>query len=128
MSHQMKVAAQIKNLISLKAALTELGLNFEENGMLVDYRGNNLNAVDLLVTAGGKTNRVGFKWNESAKEYELVGDFYNLNQNQKSFQDSVKQTYVKIEIASQLRAKRYSILKSKKTTEGQIIMRVRKAA
>ena len=128
MSHQMKVAAQIKSLKSLKGALTECGFSYSENGMMVDYRDNNLNSVDLLVTVGGKSNRIGFKFNDEAKEYELVGDFYNLNANQKSFKDSVKQTYVKIEITAQLRAKRFSILKAKKNAEGKIVMRVRKAA
>jgi len=128
MSHQMKVQAQIKSLNSLKAALTELGYNYEENGILVDYRDNKIGAIDVLVTAGGKTNRIGFKWDETAKEYELVGDFYQLSESQTNFQNSVKQLYVKAEIATGLKKHRFSVMQSKKQTDGSIVMRVRSRA
>ncbi len=125
MSHQMKVAIQIKSLKSLKAALTELGYSYEENRMLVNYQNKGLCVADVLVSIGGKSNRIGFKFNETIKEYELVGDFYQVDGNETEFKNSVKQLYVKTEITAGLKAKRYSILRAKKNAEGQIVMRAR---
>jgi hypothetical protein len=128
MSHQVTIKAQIKNLVTLKTALEQLGYSYEENGRLSDYQSHKLGTVDLLVSTGKHTNRVGFKLDESGEEYNLVGDFYQTGVAENKFRNAVKKTYVALEIKALVRRKRYTVIKEEQTAKGAIKIRARAMA
>lgn len=128
MSHQVKVQTQIKDKKILLETLTELGYSYTENGMLVDYRDNNLENVSILVKIGYKSNRVGFKYDSNTESYDLVGDFYSLNTNETDFRNSIKKTYVSKQVENLLRKKRYTVTDQSTTNKGGILILARQIA
>lgn len=71
MSHFSQIKTQIRNLTSLKAALTDLGIDPKpEPGEVRGYRGQTTMAQVVIEQDNGYD--VGFAWN--GKEYELVAD------------------------------------------------------
>ena len=71
MSHFSQIKTQIRNLASLQAALTDLGIDWKPGPVQVrGYRGQTLNAEVAIEQDNGYD--IGFSWN--GNEYELVAD------------------------------------------------------
>jgi Protein of unknown function (DUF1257) len=71
MSHFSQIKTQIRNLASLQAALTDLGIDWKPGPVQVrGYRGQTLNAEVAIEQENGYD--IGFSWN--GNEYELVAD------------------------------------------------------
>jgi Protein of unknown function (DUF1257) len=71
MSHFSQIKTQIRNLASLQAALTDLGIDWKPGPVEVrGYRGQTLNAEVAIEQDNGYD--IGFSWN--GNEYELVAD------------------------------------------------------
>lgn len=71
MSHFSQIKTQIRNLVSLEAALTDLGINWKPGPRTVQgYRGQTRNAEVTIEQDNGYD--LGFSWNGT--EYELVAD------------------------------------------------------
>src|SRR4028118_843495 len=71
MSHFSNIKTQIRNLVSLQAALTDLGIDWKSGPSTVrGYRGQTSTAE--VVIEQDNNYDIGFSWN--GKEYELVAD------------------------------------------------------
>ncbi|MBF2065812.1 MAG: DUF1257 domain-containing protein [Calothrix sp. C42_A2020_038] len=71
MSHFSQIKTQIRNVESLKDALTELNIDWKEGPRQVrGYRGQTHDAEITIEQDNGYD--IGFRWN--GKEYELVAD------------------------------------------------------
>lgn len=69
MSHFSQIKTQIRNVESLKDALSELGLDWKQGPREVrGYRGQKQNAEITIEQDNGYD--IGFRWN--GQEYELV--------------------------------------------------------
>ncbi|MGI8504864.1 MAG: DUF1257 domain-containing protein [Hassallia sp.] len=78
MSHFSQIKTQIRNLDSLKEALTDLGINWKPGTCEVrGYRGQTHTAEVTIEQDNGYD--IGFKWN--GLEYELVSDLQYWQQN-----------------------------------------------
>jgi hypothetical protein len=78
MSHFSTIKTKIKNLTSLKAALSDLGMDWKEGPSPVrGYQGQTTNAA--IVLEQDNNYDVGFSWN--GQEYELVADLQYWHQN-----------------------------------------------
>lgn len=92
MSHFSQIKTQIRNLESLKDALTDLGINWKEGPCEVrGYRGQTHTAEIAIEQDNGYD--VGFKQN--GKEYELVADlqYWQQNKSVEGFLRQVTQRY-----------------------------------
>ena len=71
MSHFSQIKTQIRNITSLKAALTDLGIDWKPGPREVrGYRGQTMAAEVVIEQENGYD--IGFAWN--GQEYELVAD------------------------------------------------------
>ncbi|AKG22282.1 DUF1257 domain-containing protein [Calothrix sp. 336/3] len=78
MSHFSQIKTQIRNLESLKDALSDLGVDWKQGPREVrGYRGQT-HAAEVTIEQDNGYD-VGFKWN--GKEYELVADLQYWQQN-----------------------------------------------
>ena len=73
MSHFSQIRTKIRNLSSLKAALTDLGVDWKQGPSPVrGYQGNTETADVVIEQANGYD--IGFRLNSETQEYELVAD------------------------------------------------------
>jgi hypothetical protein len=71
MSHFSNIKTQIRNLSSLKVALTDLGVEWKEGPATVKGYQGQTRTADLVIEQKNNYD-IGFSWN--GKEYELVAD------------------------------------------------------
>jgi hypothetical protein len=91
MSHFSQIKTQIRNLDSLKDALTELGIDWKPGPNQVrGYRGQTHPAEVTIEQENGCD--IGFRWN--GKEYELVADlqYWQQNLSVDAYQTVMKET------------------------------------
>lgn len=73
MSHFSQIRTKIRNLSSLKAALTDLGVDWKQGPSPVrGYQGNTETAEVVIEQSNGYD--IGFRLNPETQEYELVAD------------------------------------------------------
>jgi hypothetical protein len=92
MSHFSQIKTQLRNLTSLKAALTDLGLDWKEGPATVrGYQGQTETADVAIEQPNGYD--IGFAWN--GQEYALVTDmqFWQLNGSVDRFLKQITQRY-----------------------------------
>jgi hypothetical protein len=92
MSHFSQIKTQIRNLNSLQAALSDLGIEWKSGPQAVrGYRGLTTTADVTIEQKNGYD--IGFSWNGSA--YELVADlqFWQQNWSVDRFLNKVTQRY-----------------------------------
>ena len=92
MSHFSQIKTQLRNLTSLKAALTDLGMDWKEGPATVrGYQGQTETADVAIEQPNGYD--IGFAWN--GQEYALVTDmqFWQLNGSVDRFLKQVTQRY-----------------------------------
>ena len=93
MSHRSQVATNIVNLGFLKQSLQNLGISYYEGQELTGSYARGWSAsekmADLVLSLNGRKD-VGFKINAQGS-YDMVGDFYQLNQ--KEIQGKIEQQY-----------------------------------
>uniref|UniRef100_B8HPC2 DUF1257 domain-containing protein n=1 Tax=Cyanothece sp. (strain PCC 7425 / ATCC 29141) TaxID=395961 RepID=B8HPC2_CYAP4 len=92
MSHFSQIKTQIRNLTALKAALTDLGINWKSGPESVPgFRGEVRTAEVVIEQPNGYG--VGFSWNGA--EYELVADlqFWQQAWSVERFLNKVTQRY-----------------------------------
>jgi hypothetical protein len=78
MSHFSQIKTQIRNLESLKDALSDLGIDWKPGpGEVRGYRGQTHAAEVTIEQQNGYD--IGFRWN--GQEYELVADLQYWQQN-----------------------------------------------
>lgn len=129
MSHFTKVETKIKNLVSLKAALKDLGYEFTEAEQGVEVRGylGTKTKADLCIRAS-KTYDVGVVATETG--YQFVSDWWGvettLGKTQEEFVKQVTQRYAYHQVLSEVAKMGYTIETDEVKDDTTISLTVRK--
>lgn len=125
MSHFSQIKTQIRNLESLQAALTELGIDWKPGPRTVrGYRGQTRNAEITIEQENGYD--VGFSWN--GKEYELVADLQYWKQplSVDGFLRRVTQRYAYHTVVKETARQGFQIAEQKQQEDGSIRLLVQR--
>ena len=121
MSHFSTIKTQLKDAEPLIKALNNLGymINQEEK-FVKGYRGK-FTAVDISMNLPGET-KVGFKWDNNSKAYELVTDLdlWKFELPVERFISKVTQMYAYETIISKTKEDGYQIVEQKNQNDGSI--------
>ena len=119
MSHFSQIKTQIRNLNSLQAALTDLGIDWKSGSKTVrGYRGQTRNAEISIEQDNGYD--VGFSWN--GKEYELVADlqYWQQSWSVEGFLRQVTQRYAYHTVVNETARQGFHIAEQKQNQDGSI--------
>ena len=119
MSHFSQIKTQIRNLNSLQAALTDLGIDWKSGSKTVrGYRGQTRNAEITIEQENGYD--VGFSWN--GKEYELVADmqYWQQSWSVEGFLRRVTQRYAYHTVVNETARQGFHIAEQKQNEDGSI--------
>ena len=121
MSHFSTIKTQLKESEPLMKALNNLGyiINQEEK-FIKGYKGK-FTAVDISMNLPGDT-KVGFKWDNDSKAYELVTDLdlWKFELPVERFISKVTQMYAYETIISKTKEDGYQIVEQKNQNDGSI--------
>ena len=121
MSHFSTIKTQLKDAEPLIKALNTLGyiINKEEK-FVKGYRGK-FTAVDISMNLPGET-KVGFKWDNNSKAYELVTDLdlWKFELPVERFISKVTQMYAYETIISKTKEDGYQIVEQNNQNDGSI--------
>ena len=121
MSHFSTIKTKLKEADPLIKALNNLGyiINQEEK-FIKGFRGK-FTAVDLSMNLPGDT-KVGFKWDNNSKSYELVTDLdmWKFELPVERFISKVTQMYAYHTIISKTKEDGYQIVEQKNQNDGSI--------
>ena len=121
MSHFSTIKTQLKEVKSLIKALDQLGyVSNQENKFIKGYKGK-FTAVDISMDLPGNT-KVGFKWDNDSKSYELVTDLdlWKFDLPVVRFISKVTQMYAYNVIISKTGEDGYQIVEEKNKNDGSI--------
>ncbi len=125
MSHFSQIKTQIRNLTSLQAALTDLGIKWKAEPETVrGYRGQSREAAIAIEQENGYD--VGFSWN--GKEYELVADLQYWQQplSVAGFLSQVTQRYAYHTVVNEIVKQGFQISEQQQNTDGSIRLLVQR--
>ena len=121
MSHFSTIKTQLKKAEPLIIALNNLGYNVnQEEKFIKGYRGR-FTAVDISLNLPRET-KVGFKWDDNSKSYELVTDLdlWKFEIPVERFISKVTQMYAYETIISKTKEDGYQIVEEKSKNDGSI--------
>ena len=112
MSHFSQIKTQIRNLTSLEAALTDLGIDWKSAKEVRGYRGLTNTAEIVIEQKNGYD--VGFSWNGT--EYELVADlqFWQQAWSVDGFLNKVTQRYAYHTVVNESAKQGFQVSEQKK--------------
>ncbi len=119
MSHFSNIKTQIRNLVSLETALTDLGINWKSGPSPVrGYRGQTRTAEVTIEQDNGYD--IGFSWN--GQEYELVADlqFWQQNWSVDRFLSKVTQRYAYHTVLQETAKQGFQVAEQQKQEDGAI--------
>ncbi|MBD2042121.1 DUF1257 domain-containing protein [Microcoleus sp. FACHB-672] len=119
MSHFSQIKTQIRNLTSLEAALTDLGIDWKAGPKEVrGYKGQTYNAEIAIEQNNGYD--VGFSWN--GQEYELVADlqFWQQAWSVDGFINMVSQRYAYHTVVNETAKQGFQVSEQQKNEDGSI--------
>jgi hypothetical protein len=119
MSHFTNIKTKIRNLSSLKTALTDLGIDWKEGSTPIrGYQGQTKNAA--VVVEQKNNYDIGFSWNGS--EYELVADLQYWQQplTVEGFLRKVTQRYAYHTVVAETTKQGFEISQQQKNEDGSI--------
>ena len=125
MSHFSQIKTQIRNLTSLQAALTDLGIKWKAEPEIVrGYRGQSREAAIAIEQENGYD--VGFSWN--GKEYELVADLQYWQQplSVAGFLSQLTQRYAYHTVVNETAKQGFQISEQQQNTDGSIRLLVQR--
>jgi hypothetical protein len=125
MSHFSQIKTQIRNLSSLEAALTELGVDWKPGPRMVrGYRGQTRNAELTIEQNNGYD--VGFSWN--GNEYELVADmqYWQQNLSVDGFLRQVMQRYAYHTVLKETARQGFQVAEQQQNEDGSIRLLVQR--
>ena len=125
MSHFTQIKTQIRNLDSLQAALTDLGIDWQSGPRMVrGYRGQTRNAEVTIEQENGYD--LGFSWN--GNEYELVADLQYWKQplSVDGFLRQVTQRYAYQTIVKETAQQGFQISEQQQNEDGSIRLLVQR--
>jgi hypothetical protein len=119
MSHFSNIKTQIRNLTSLKAALNDLGIDWQEGDRPVrGYQGQTRTAQ--IVVAQENNYDIGFSWN--GNEYELIADLQYWQQplTVEGFLRKVSQGYAYHTVINESSQQGFQVSEQQKNADGSI--------
>lgn len=119
MSHFSQIKTQIRNLGSLEAALTDLGISYATGSAVVQgYRGQTHEAQVAIAQENGYD--IGFRWN--GNEYELVADLQYWQQplTVDGFLRQVTQRYAYHTVVKETTKQGFQVAEQQKQADGSI--------
>lgn len=119
MSHFSNIKTQIRNLSSLEAALTDLGIDWKSGPAPVrGYRGQTRTAEVTIEQDNGYD--IGFSWN--GQEYELVADlqYWQQNGSVDRFLNKVTQRYAYHTVVQETAKQGFQVAEQQKNEDGSI--------
>jgi hypothetical protein len=119
MSHFSQIKTQIRNLSSLQAALTDLGVDWKQGPCPVrGYRGLTETAEVAIEQDNGYD--IGFRWNGT--EYELVADlqYWKQESNVDRFLSRVTQRYAYHTVVTTSTQKGFQVTEQQQNSDGSI--------
>ncbi len=119
MSHFSNIKTKIRNISSLKAALTDVGIDWKEGSETIrGYKGQTKQAE--IVVEQANNYDFGFSWNGS--EYELVADLQYWQQplTVEGFLRKVTQRYAYHTIVGESTKKGFEIAEQQKNEDGTL--------
>ena len=119
MSHFSNIKTQIRNLVSLEAALTDLGIDWKSGPRSVrGYRNQTHNAE--VVIEQDNSYDIGFSWN--GQEYELVADLQYWQQpwSVDGFLNRVTQGYAYQTVMKETSKQGFQVAEEQKNEDGSI--------
>ncbi|MBD2325876.1 DUF1257 domain-containing protein [Alkalinema sp. FACHB-956] len=119
MSHFSQIKTQIRNLDSLKSALSDLGMDWKAGPSEVrGYQGSTHNAEVVIEQQNGYD--IGFAWN--GQEYSLVTDlqFWQQNGSVDRFIKQVTQRYAYHTIVNESSRKGFQVAEQQRNEDGSI--------
>ncbi|GAA6615848.1 DUF1257 domain-containing protein [Scytonema sp. NUACC26] len=125
MSHFSQIKTQIRNVESLKDALSELGLDWKQGPREVrGYRGQKHNAEITIEQDNGYD--IGFRWN--GQEYELVADlqYWQQNLTVEGFLRQVTQRYAFHTVVKETAHAGFQVAEQQKNEDGSIRLLVQR--
>ncbi len=125
MSHFSNIKTKIRNLSSLKAALSDMGVDWKEGPSTVrGYQGQTLNAE--VVIEQDNDYDIGFSWN--GNEYELVADLQYWQQplTVDGFLRKVTQGYAYHTVLTESVKQGFNVAQEQKNTDGSITLVVQR--
>jgi hypothetical protein len=125
MSHFSQIKTQIRNLTSLQAALSDLGIDWKSGPSMVrGYRGQTRKAEVAIEQDNGYD--VGFSWN--GKEYELVADLQYWQQpwSVEGFLSKVTQRYAYQTVMQETARQGFQITEQQQNEDGSIRLLVQR--
>ncbi|NEQ18998.1 MAG: DUF1257 domain-containing protein [Microcoleus sp. SIO2G3] len=125
MSHFSQIKTQIRNIDSLKDALTELGIDWKQGPREVrGYRGQTHNAEVTIEQENGYD--IGFRW--TGKEYELVADlqYWQQDVSVEGFLRRVTQRYAYQTVVKETARAGFQVAEQQKNEDGSIRLLVQR--
>ncbi|WP_017305156.1 DUF1257 domain-containing protein [Spirulina subsalsa] len=119
MSHFSNIKTQIRNLSSLQAALSDLGVAWKSGPSTVrGYQGQTRTAE--VVVEQSNDYDIGFSWN--GQEYELVADLQYWQQplSVEGFLKRLTQQYAYHTVVSEATKQGFQIAEQQKNTDGSL--------
>lgn len=119
MSHFSNIKTKIRNLSSLKSALTDMGMDWKEGSASIrGYQGQTKDAA--VVVEQDNNYDIGFSWNGS--EYELVADLQYWQQplTVEGFLRKVTQGYAYHTVIEETTKQGFEISQQQKNEDGSI--------
>ncbi|HAG83972.1 MAG TPA: hypothetical protein DD379_26535 [Cyanobacteria bacterium UBA11162] len=119
MSHFSNIKTQIRNLVSLEAALTDLGIEWKSGPREVrGYQGQTRRAE--VVIEQENNYDIGFSWN--GQEYELVADLQYWQQawSVDGFLNRVTQRYAFQTVMRETAKQGFQVAEEQKNQDGSI--------
>ncbi len=119
MSHFSQIKTQIRNVSSLKAALTDLGIDWKPGPAEVrGYQGQTQTA-EVVIEQDNQYD-VGFRWN--GKEYELVADLQYWKQpwTVNGFLNQVSQRYAYHTVLNATSKEGFELAEEQKNEDGSV--------
>ena len=119
MSHFSNIKTQIRNLKSLKAALSDLGIEWKSGPRAVRGYQGQTHTAEIVVEQDNNFD-VGFSWNGS--EYELVADLQYWQQplSVEGFLKRVTQRYAYNTVVDESAKQGFELAEQQKNDDGSI--------
>ena len=121
MSHFSTIKTELKESEQLITALNHLGYQINRDEKFVKGYKGKFTAVDISMNLPGDT-KVGFKWDNNSKSYELVADLdlWKFEIPVERFISKVTQMYAYQTIISKTQEDGYQIVEQKNKNDGSI--------
>ncbi len=119
MSHFSNIKTKIRNLVSLQAALTDLGIDWQSGPRSVRGYRNQTHNAEIVIEQDNDYD-IGFSWN--GKEYELVADMQYWQQplSVDGFLNQVTQRYAYQTVMKETSNQGFEVAEEQKNEDGSI--------